>query len=226
MAKMTLWGIEHFLNSLNQSVFDNLVLPDGMTKETLTDNILLNGGEFSVVYSDAEFLKEAIGKWSTKNADTFAKWFEVWNKEYNPLYNFDRMEITSDSENEIHKNLGMKIATDSSNKTLGNVTKVNGSNENKVSAFDANDYQPKDKSISESDNLARGTENTLSRNKNADDESRINTRGVRHKGHLFGNIGVTQTTELLTNENEFRKNYNPYQLITDLFVVDFLIPIY
>lgn len=95
-AKITLFGIDSYFASMGQSVFDNLTLPAGITKDTLTDNIMLRGGEFEVQYADPDFIRSAIGAWSLKWQPTFKRWVDALAIEYNPLENYDRMEDWTD----------------------------------------------------------------------------------------------------------------------------------
>lgn len=96
-AKFTLIGCEKYFHNINQSLFDNLILPTGLTKTTLTDNILLRGGEFEVQYGDPDFLRSAIGSWSNKWMPTMQRWVDALAIEYNPLENYDRMEDWTDN---------------------------------------------------------------------------------------------------------------------------------
>lgn len=96
-SKFTLIGCERYFTHLNQSLFDNLLLPSGLTKKTLTDNILMRGGEFEVQYGDPEFIRFAIGAWSDKWMPTMTRWVNALAIEYNPLENYDRMEDWTDN---------------------------------------------------------------------------------------------------------------------------------
>ena len=72
-AKITLIGLENYLNP-ERSVFDNMVLPEGIDKDTLVGSILLRCQEFELLYSDPEFMTAAVNVWSRKNYWTFDKW--------------------------------------------------------------------------------------------------------------------------------------------------------
>lgn len=96
-AKFTLFGCERYFNNINQSLFDNLRVPEGLTKETLTNNILMRGGEFEVMYGDPEFMRFAIGAWSDKWMPTMQRWVDALAIEYHPLENYDRMEDWTDN---------------------------------------------------------------------------------------------------------------------------------
>ena len=94
-AKITLIGMENFLNP-EHSVFEDLILPEGIDKDTLIGSILLRCQEFELLYSDPEFMTAAVNVWGRKHYWTFDKWIKVMNKEYDPLYNKDYYEEWTD----------------------------------------------------------------------------------------------------------------------------------
>lgn len=95
-AKITLIGIENYLNP-DRSVFEKMQLPDGIDKETLIGSIILRCQEFELLYSDPDFLIDAVNIWSRKNYWTFDKWVKAINIKYDPLYNYDRTEEWTDT---------------------------------------------------------------------------------------------------------------------------------
>ena len=97
IMKITLIGMETALLRKSKSVFDLLDLPEGIDKQNVVDNILVEGGDFEVMYTDPEFLRLSIGVWSKKHYRTFLKWITALNLEYNPLENYDRQESWGDS---------------------------------------------------------------------------------------------------------------------------------
>lgn len=103
-AKITLIGMENYLNP-EHSIFENMVLPDGIDKEALIGTIILRCQEFELLYSDPDFMTAAVNIWSRKNYWTFSKWVELINKEYDPLFNKDYFEEWTDThEGEFKKN--------------------------------------------------------------------------------------------------------------------------
>lgn len=91
--KLTLNGLYQFDNSL----FDNLELPSELTKDTCIQVILEKCGEFPLLYPDFDYMKYAIGVFSKKWEWTLNKWAKAINIEYDPLYNFDRHELYTDT---------------------------------------------------------------------------------------------------------------------------------
>ena len=53
--KTTLIGANTYFENLEDDLFKNLELPEGLDKDVLTQNILLEGGEFEVLYANPIF---------------------------------------------------------------------------------------------------------------------------------------------------------------------------
>lgn len=58
-----------------------------------------------------------------------------------------------------------------------------------------------------------------------EDETTTGTDNSIHRGHMYGNIGITTTQKLLREELEVAK-FNLIDEITDLFLPEFIIPVY
>jgi hypothetical protein len=146
-------GQEAWLQRTNQSVFDLLSLPEGIEKDNVVDNIILECGEFETLYSDPYFMRSAIGTWSNKHYRTFEKWIAALNIEYNPLENYDRQEDWTDTGDE---NTKVKFTDDTTTETDSSTTSEgssnqNGNTEDLVSAFDASTYQESEKHVIDTD---------------------------------------------------------------------------
>lgn len=200
-SKITLMGCSSFFATRNDDLFKYLSLPEGLSKDTLTDNILLKGAEFEVAYSDPFLLQNAIGIWSNVNQATFVRWVDALAIEYAPLENYDRHEDWTDEGN----------ASSTSNGTSS--TSNEQSAENTKSAFDASTYQPNEKDVINSGTESEATDNT-------ENES-LST----HSGRIHGNIGVTTSQQMLQAELDLGY-WNVYERITDLFLREFSIPVY
>lgn len=82
----------------DETIFKNMVLPQGIDRELLINTICLKFAEQRLIYSDPEYLKFAIGCWSLKNTKVWEKLFATTTVEYNPIHNYDRTEEWDDSE--------------------------------------------------------------------------------------------------------------------------------
>ena len=151
-------------------------------------------------------MKYAIGAWARKWQPTFIRWINALNIEYSPLENYDRYEHWTDE----------KDATTTGNASGNSSGRTHMVDTNKISADDAGDSF-----TNRGQNVADGTDNgtTSSNSKSVlDDDS-------EHDGRIHGNIGVTTSQQMLLSELELGY-WNIYEKITDLFLTEFVLPIY
>ena len=260
-AKITLLSFYEWMKWEDSDLFLQLSLPEGIDKDTLTENILMRGGEFEVIYSNPHFLQKAIGSWSKKWYRTFTRWIEALSIEYNPLENYDRMEDYSDTYNKGIKTQARRdsgntrrfdnqdvltrdsqdeLTRDSQDELTHDTTDVT---EREVSAYDSSTYQPAEKTATDLDGTDTtthtgtdtttytGTDTTTHSGTIKDEygegssgSETENSKNV-HTGRLHGNIGVTTSQQMLEAELEIAK-WNLYEHITDIFLEEFIIPIY
>lgn len=218
MQRLTLIGFYNY----DATLFDGLVLPEGYDKELFINSLLLEHGEKLVLYSDPNFMKNAIEMWGRKWSLELGRIYEALTAEYNPLHNYDRYEEYKDTiKGEAHS--GRKT-TDSPNFSVVNDTNENATTENQISADNSGSYQPQSKTINNG-----GKTTTATSGKTSDVAETINNndeRTIDHTAHLFGNIGVTESTTMIENTVNMRRNYNLYEAATRLFANELLISIY
>lgn len=208
-SKLTLIGLYNYYELLEDHLFDNLTLPTGIDKDLVISTILLRGGEFEVLYSDGDFLKAAIKPWSDKWFRTFKKWQEALNIEYNPLENYDRKEDWIDIN---------KSQNDHKSNAVDMYQGVNDSEvNNKVSAFNSSTMEP---NTSQKSDITNKNNAVTSANAKSEDTSN-NLR----KGRAHGNIGITTSQQMLESELDIA-SWNLYNHIADIFLREFIIPVY
>lgn len=230
MARLTLIGLYEYEQTFERDLFRNLQLPDGYVKADFVNALLLEHGEKCVLYTNPEFFAQAIGIWSNKWAANLERIHAALTEEYNPLYNFDRHEEYSDNEgrkHEITTNAGHKAA-DSPDFTVVNETNQDATTEHTISADNSSTYQPEWK---ETQNGGKNTATTKGKTQDLSETSNSTTKdnethNFTHKGHLYGNIGVTTSTQMLTAEVDARMKYNLYEAAGRLFANELLIGIY
>lgn len=216
-SKITLTGMYNFDNSL----FDNLVLPAGIDKNIVVNRILNKSEEFELVYSDFDYLKDRIGIWGEIWERTFKKWYEALQLEYNPLDNYDRHEIYTDT----HKRDYKDNEKENSSTTSSTTTESDSSSttEQKVSAYDETDYS--DKQYEESGaTTGQSGSGSASGNINRDYKGDSNET-IKHEAHLYGNIGVTTSVQMLREQLDV-VTFNLYEHISDIFIDEFCILVY
>lgn len=244
-AKLTMIGLYQYDNTL----FNGLIFPTGIDKQTAVDEILTRCGEFEVLYPDILFMKQMIIHWGNKHYRTFDKWIKALEIEFEPLYNYDRFEEYTDEKkangsvsskaNSIDNSSETENASDRANSVSQTATDSTSSDTNTrgVSAYDSNDYQPREQE--NRGNTSGQTGNGTAQNESSSESSKSsnnttnseqntesnNTEELTHKAHLYGNIGVTTSAQML--EDYIRvERFNIYEQIADIFVDEFCLMVY
>lgn len=245
-ARMTMIGLYNYDNNL----FINLQLPETLDKQDVIDSILLRCGEMPALYPNVSMCKTMISLWSRKWYHGIERMLSALNDDYNPLHNFDRYEKYTDNDKksetndkkstleESHNN-DIVDETDISTTSNNHMSNTNGNTtENQVSAFNDSTYQPSSKStlsgsISQNDTATGSTDSKTSRSDSGSHDAETNENAAyttdnnfTHDGHLYGNIGVTTSQQMLDAELKLRSQTNIYDVIAEIFMRDFCIYVY
>ena len=216
-AKFTLIGAYQFFDNAGDDLFKNMSLPEGVNLTTLQSNILFQGGEFEVQSANPFFIQTMIGNWSKVYYDTIDRWVKALAIDYAPLENYDRQEHWTDeadgtgssSRNGSVRETGTLDATTTEN------------TETKKSAFDSSTYSP----YQQENTTGTVDQDTTNNTTITDGTSTTSSNDSEHTGRVHGNIGVTTSQQMLTQELDMGY-WNLYQRITDLFLREFTIPVY
>lgn len=229
MANFSIIGAYNFM----PSIFDGLFLPEGVDRETAINNIVMECAELELLYSDLNFLKFAIEQWSKKQLSVWQKLYKTTQLEYDPIENFNRKEEYTDSSTvKRTENISETSQSNSSNKSSGNSSSdVDSSqdNEERVSAYDSDTYQPKGKNTL-SGNEKRSATDTVTDTGNSSGENErqgefSEQHSFTHSAREYGNIGVTTSQQMIEAEREVVK-FNIYDYITDDFKSRFCLLVY
>lgn len=218
MQRISLIGLYDY----DETLFDNLTLPEGYDKPTFVNNLLLEHGEKLVLYTNPDFMKRAIGYWSNKWSLELSRIYQALTAEYNPIYNYDRYEESKDK----HKATDNPKYTDkqTNDYTITNEQLENSTDEHKISADNSSEYQPEDKNITNFGKNSSLNKGTIQ--KDIDGTTKNLSEKFKHKAHMYGNIGVTTSASMVTEVVEQRLQYNLYGIATRLFASELLIGIY
>ena len=192
--RMTLYGMYQY----DPTLFDGVVLPDGMDKTLMVNQIIRQSGDLFPYYQVPPEVKSAITEWFTRRKDNFAKLWQGFTAEYNPIENYDRQEDSTETPNITH--------------TLSNSGQDASTNEADVQGYNGTDYVPNSRTKSSGTSSTNGT----------DTESGTRT----YTSRIHGNIGVTTSAQMLEGEIALRKGLDIYALIAEDFETDNLIQVY
>lgn len=214
MARLTLWGIYQY----DRTLFDGVVLPDGIDKENLVANIMRNSGDLYPYHQVPEYLKSNINYWFARRLFDFERMYEALRVEYSPIENYDRKENTTRN----YENSG----TDKESTTLGSTTTStnigSNDNENKVSAYNESDYTNREKDTQSYNSTLTNTGSGTDTTQTEYGLKRKEVEDIR----VHGNIGVTTSQQMIDSEMELRAKYDIYKIISREFEREFLVQVY
>ena len=243
--RLSILGLYNYGESLHDDLFENLTLPEGINRADLINNILEQGASFETLYPDYEYLKFSIGAWSRRWYRTIEKWINVLSIDYDPLYNYNRYDEWEDSGSRSGTTTGTTGSTrnltgsttdhvEGQTDTTDSVT-TTGEDELSVVAYNSDTYHNKEKretsgtssstghSETETDATGSNTEQeTISGTSSGTDSE---TTSGDHSGHMYGNIGVMSTQDMLQQELDIQR-FNLIQQVTDLFLTELCILVY
>lgn len=84
-AWVSILGLYHHDNT----VLDGLKVPEGLKRETVINNILMECAELEILFPDADFMKEAVRQWSDMCLPVWQHLYDTTQYEYNPIWNKD-----------------------------------------------------------------------------------------------------------------------------------------
>jgi len=219
-SKITIIGLETFLNP-DHSLFEELSLPSGIDLDTLKGAIFLRCQEFEVLYSDPNFMIQAIKVWGMKNYWTFDRWIKLINKEYDPLFNKDYHEVITDT----HAGNFQRAGTGNNYGNSSDSGSSTGQDVNTHSERASNESNLVDiEKDADATSVATSNSNQYA-NTSSDSASGNDNYTNNHSLHGYGNIGITSAQELFMKEVNVAK-FNMYEHIADLFCSEFCIMVY
>ena len=230
MARLTLWGIYQY----DKTLFDNIVLPEGIDKDNLVSEIMRNSGDLYPYHQVPEYLKKNITFWFSRRLFDFDRMYKSLRTEYSPIENYDRIE---DIKRE-YKDSG----TDTEILTLGSSTTSShtgtdtdsaqggGSNEKGVSAYNEDGYTNREKDTETHNSNNTQTYNSTVTNTGSGSDKTQTDYGKQstetENTRIHGNIGVTTSQQMIESEMSLRAKYDIYKIISREFEREFLVQIY
>lgn len=146
----------------DSSIFDNMVIPSDIDRQTLIDKIIWDCRELTITVVSPAMIKRAIELWSKSNIYYWSELQKTLHYDYNPIENYDRHELTTDkyhnsgngSEtgsrtqtqkgNSTQTQTGVKTTTQSGTETTNQKGTETTTDALTVSAFDSSSLEPRE----------------------------------------------------------------------------------
>ena len=196
----------------------------------IKESFLLRFGEMTPIYQKPELLKLAVSNVAKSLKWSIDRLYNVTLLEYNPIENYDRIEKgvdTTDDTTDNTQNIGSQTVT-SENQIGATTTTPNTIAETKVSAFNESEYQPSEQTkntgtVTESHD--KDTETTTT-TKNPDVQHMTYNRKYDHDLRVHGNIGVTTSQKMVTDEIQLVSTNNYIDTVCQMYAERLLINVW
>lgn len=218
---------------VDPELFSELVLPAGMDAASVVNCILTIHGRAPLDHFDPNYMRKAIGVWSRRRKTIWEKLLKTTQFDYDPISNYDRKEEYQDT----HTSADKKESTSSSKSEITNTntnTAVSESgsaenSENLVSADNVAGYSPESKRTGNSSENSKSTTTDTGKNSGngtvSGKDSTEHKEEIKHTAHLYGNIGVTTTQQMIDEERKI-VNYSVEEAIADDYRERFCLDFY
>lgn len=234
MPRITLYGMMQY----DPTLFDGIVLPSSLDASILKAEIVSRCGDLYPYYQVPPILKLNISYWFLRRRYDFLQMQTALTAQYNPIENYDRHEefnrdyTNSGSDTNSSAEKTASTSTTKASSTAEGSSETNGINTEKVSAYNADNFQNRgqtDTASASSQNDTATSEQSITDAIAADNVSTIlygSKRNEKEAGRVHGNIGVTTAQQMITAEMEMRTRFDIYKMIAELFEREFITQIY
>lgn len=225
LSFLTIMGLYEY----DSTIFDNLVIPDGIVREDLINSICLDTDELEVIYPSVASMKLAIGIWSKKELPVWNKMYATTKLEYNPLWNTDRTEENTTTETRNLRSTGDQIRdlTSGSNGSSSSTNSGSDTTTTNVSGFNGSGDTEKDRVVNSlgSSNTGTSENNVRDTGSITNDATDTGTIETVLRNRTYGSIGVMTSQVMIKLEREVDE-FNIIEYIVNSFKQRFCIGVY
>ena len=221
-AILSIRGIHNYTQG---RIWNNFDVPDAISKEYLIMQIVQECAELEILYPDEFYLTRAIGWWSHGEKKIWEKLYNTTVLDYNPIWNKDGTVTETENRDHVSRDAGSENETFRSEGSSSRSQNDAATQTGQVSAFDATDFQNRDKTSTSADS----TEHVVADNENRTDRSSnretVDGDSRTYERRETGNIGVTTTQQMIKEEREVDQ-FNIYDYIVRSFKRRFCLLVY
>ena len=225
----------------DSTLLDLMQIPEDIDRATLIDNLLMESAEQEILYSNLGFLKQAIGSWSAKQLPIWEHLLETTKYEYNPIWNKDGT-VTETETRDLKGSEKVKDETDRVDNLTDKNTRdfedketrdLSGTNLNSVYGFNSSTAAPANSDESSdtgTDTIEHSGTDTMDHTGRQDIDRNLkrdttDTGTIKHERIEKGNIGLTSTQDLISQERQIAL-FNVMDVIIKDFIKRFCLAIY
>ena len=194
------------------------------TKQNIIDNILLECAELEVLYPDPDYMKLAIGTWSTKRLYTWQRIADVLFRKYDPFVNINRHEWrTTKEDRDLAKSETRDLAGSETRDLAGTNDSTVTGNVNAFNDSSANGVQ-RDKVTTDQDTTDTGSIDTT--DTGTVDYTDTGTVTTTDDYHIEGDSAIRDAQDIIRLETEQRLANDLIDIIIEDFKKRFCLMVY
>jgi hypothetical protein len=194
------------------------------TKQNIIDNILLECAELEVIYPDSDYMKLAIGTWSTKRLYTWQRIADVLFRKYDPFVNMNRHEWrTTLEDRDLAKSETRDLAGSETRDLAGTNDSTVTGNVNAFNDSSANGVQ-RDKVTTDQDTTDTGSIDTT--DTGTVDYTDTGTVTTTDDYHIEGDSAIRDAQDIIRLETEQRLANDLIDIIIEDFKKRFCLMVY
>lgn len=213
----------------DEDIFSGLQVPEEMDREIAITEILSQCAELELVYPSFDVMQTLISSWSKIELPIWKRMYIDSTIEYNPIWNKDGKIVNTEEWDLHHKEGGENVRTIKDDYEDTTTTpQFTTKDANYTKGYNSNAWEESTKTERETPEIETTSSHVTKDNRIVDspdldkhDSGTVTTTRIEQ-----GNIGVTKTTELLSDDIDLLPRLNPYQFIVNSFKKRFCLLVY
>lgn len=197
-AKWTLMGMYNY----DDTIFNEMILPTGIDADLFKQSLLIEKGEFEVLFPDPNFMKNAIKIWSSKWFRTFSEWLKGTQAEWNPIYNYDRYEEGWDDNKKNYSSINQADYSDKRTANLEHNHILNTKDERTADLEDKRTADLEEKRVANLKDESTSGKKDESTFNNADLTSQTTPSITEHKVAAYDSATYAESSQDIVNNGD------------------------
>lgn len=197
-AKWTLMGMYRY----DDTIFNEMILPTGIDADLFKQSLLIEKGEFEVLFPDPVFMKNAIKVWSAKWFRTFSEWLKGTQAEWNPIYNYDRYEEGWDDNKKNYSSVNQADYSDKRTANLEHSHILNTKDERTADLEDKRTADLEEKRVANLKDESSSGKKDESIFNNADLTSQTKPGTTEHKVAAYDSASYVESSQDIVDNGE------------------------
>lgn len=197
-AKWTLMGMYNY----DDTIFNEMILPTGIDADLFKQSLLIEKGEFEVLFPNPDFMKNAIKIWSSKWFRTFSEWLKGTQAEWNPIYNYDRYEEGWDDNKKNYSSINQADYSDKRTANLEHNHILNTKDERTADLEDKRTADLEEKRVANLKDESTSGKKDESTFNNADLTSQTTPSVTEHKVAAYDSATYAESSQDIVNNGD------------------------